>query len=49
MEDDSNKSDYDGSHENYVSREAKLFQDVEDAGSEILYRCTSCRECKVCK
>ena len=27
----------------------KLFQGAEDAGSEIRYRCTSCRECKVCK
>ena len=26
----------------------KLFNEVENAGSEILYRCVNCRSCKVC-
>ena len=30
-------------------RKQKMFEDVENAGSEINYRCSICRNCKVCK
>ena len=33
----------------YVSRKLEFFQSVEDAGSEILYRCEECRKCETCK
>ena len=26
-----------------------MFEDVEDIGSEITYRCSKCRNCRVCK
>ena len=31
------------------SKPLELFQSVEDAGSEILFRCNKCRDCKTCK
>ena len=31
-----------------TSRKEKLFHEVEDAGSEIFYRCMDCRDCKNC-
>ena len=33
----------------YSSKQYKLFQDVEHAGSVISYRCVDCRGCKKCK
>ena len=30
-------------------RKKKMFEDVENTGSEIVYRCSKCRNCKVCK
>ena len=30
-------------------RKQKMFEDVENTGSEITYRCSKCRKCKVCK
>ena len=30
-------------------RKQKIFEDVEDTGSEITYRCSMGRNCKVCK
>ena len=30
-------------------RKQKMFKDVENTGSEISYRCSKCRNCKVCK
>ena len=30
-------------------RKQKMFEDVENTGSEITYRCSKCRNCKVCK
>ena len=32
-----------------VARKEKRFEEVENAGSEILYRCIDCRECGKCK
>ena len=33
----------------YVSKRIKMFNDVEETGSEITYRCIKCRSCKTCK
>ena len=33
----------------FISRKMRLFEQVELAGSEITYRCSNCRECKMCK
>ena len=30
-------------------RNQKMFDDIENTGSEITYRCSICRNCKVCK
>ena len=32
-----------------VSRNQKIFEQAENAGSEITYRCINCRDCKDCK
>ena len=32
-----------------VVKSQKMFEEVENAGSEISYRCNKCRSCKVCK
>lgn len=32
-----------------VTRNQKIFDQVENAGSEITYRCINCRDCKECK
>lgn len=33
----------------HVSKSQRTFDDVEMTGSEIQYRCTNCRSCKLCK
>ena len=33
----------------YQFNKQKMFKDIENAGSEISYRCSKCRNCKVCK
>ena len=30
-------------------RKKKMLEDVENTGSEVTYRCSKCRNCKVCK
>ena len=32
-----------------VTRNSKIFEDAENAGSQITYRCVHCRDCKECK
>ena len=39
----------DSGNQSYASQREKMFQTVEDAGSEILYRCIDCRSCEICK
>ena len=34
---------------NMLVRNLKMFEEVENAGSEISYRCSNCRSCKTCK
>jgi len=36
-------------HTNVTSRNEKIFNKVENAGSEMMYRCINCRNCKDCK
>ena len=38
-----------GAGNSLLVRKLKIFENVENAGSEILYRCSNCRSCKVCK
>ena len=38
-----------GTENSLLARKLKIFEHVENAGSEILYRCSNCRSCKVCK
>ena len=35
--------------QNLLVRKQKMFEDVENTGSEITYRCSKCRNCKVWK
>ena len=37
------------SQSNMLVRNFKMFEEVENAGSEICYRCNNCRNCKACK
>ena len=37
------------SQNNLLVRNFKLFEEVENTGSEIFYRCNNCRNCKACK
>ena len=37
------------SQSNMLVRNFKMFEEVENAGIEISYRCNSCRNCKACK
>ena len=37
------------SQSNMLVRNFKKFEEVENAGSEISYRCNNCRNCKACK
>ena len=32
-----------------ISRKLKIFEKIEEAGTEVNYRCITCRDCKVCK
>ena len=32
-----------------ITRNKRIFEEVENAGSEISYRCVKCRECKECR
>ena len=36
-----------GAGNSLLARKLKIFENVENAGSEILYRCSNCRNCKV--
>eukprot|EP00794_Sanderia_malayensis_P003822 gene3822-biopygen3253 len=36
-------------HHTFLSRQVKTFYEVENAGSEINYRCVKCRSCTACK
>ena len=36
-------------HNSHISKRIRLFQEVEETGSEITYRCISCRNCRSCK
>ena len=36
-------------HETHHVKAQRLFQQVEETGSEINYRCVNCRQCKDCK
>ena len=36
-------------HRSLLVRKLKNFEEVENAGSEISYRCNKCRGCKHCK
>ena len=38
-----------GAGNSLLSRKLKIFENVENAGSEISYRCSNCRSCKACK
>ena len=38
-----------GAGNSLLARKLKIFENVENAGSEISYRCSNCRSCKVCK
>ena len=38
-----------GFKESFLSNSMKTFEEVEVAGSEIMYRCPQCRNCKACK
>ena len=38
-----------GAGNSLLVRKLKIFEYVENAGSEISYRCSNCRSCKVCK
>ena len=38
-----------GAGNSLLARKLKIFENVENAGSEILYRRSNCRSCKVCK
>ena len=38
-----------GAGNSLLARKLKIFENVENAGSEILYRCSNCRSYKVCK
>ena len=33
----------------HISKAMRIFEEVEAAGSEIIYRCPQCRNCKTCK
>ena len=35
--------------QSFLVKKQKMFQDVENTGSEITYRCHKCRNCKVWK
>ena len=37
------------SQSNMLVRNFKMFEEVENAGSEISFRCNNCRNCKACK
>ena len=37
------------SNNTLLVRSQKMFEEVENAGSEITYRCNKCKSCKVCK
>ena len=37
------------SQNNMWFRNFKMFEEVENTGSEISYRCNNCRNCKACK
>ena len=37
------------SQSNMLVRNFKMFEEVENAGSKISYRCNNCRNCKTCK
>ena len=37
------------SQSNMLVRNFKMFEEAENAGSEISYRCNNCRNCKACK
>ena len=38
-----------GAGNSLLSKKLKIFENVENPGSEISYRCSNCRSCKVCK
>ena len=37
------------SQSNMLGRNFKMFEEVENAGSQIFFRCNNCRNCKTCK
>ena len=36
-------------YSNLLARNLKVFEEVENAGTEISYKCNKCRDCKICK
>ena len=36
-------------HGSLLARNLKIFEEVENAGREISYRCNKCRDCEICK
>ena len=48
-EDEANQEMSCGAGNSLLARKLKIFENVENAGSEISYRCSNCRSCKVCK
>ena len=48
-EDQQNSESFDTCSTAFVIRRLKFFHKVEEAGSEISYRCVNCRSCKACK
>ena len=44
-----NNVDEEKATQSLLIRKQKKFEDVENSGSGITYRCSKCRNCKVCK
>ena len=44
-----NNVDEEKTTQSLLVRKQKIFEDAENTGSKITYRCSKCRNCKVCK